>query len=171
MVRVILAGRKTIFKNEIIEVRGRKELVGSYRKIIKKLYRENNDVILMQEYNQDVVEYAEKFGIVIEDEYEIIPDKMRKIIKSIFEEKGGLSVGLIFYEDIKLGKKIAKEIIDFVRVLYMQNFAGSQSFAEKIFDETGLQIIFEKDLDKIRRKNIIVIDANDEIKIDNRIIM
>ena len=40
--------------------------------------------------------------------------------------------------------------------------------AEKIFEETGLQIIFEKDLDKIRRKNIIVIDANDKIKINNR---
>ena len=171
MVRVRLTGRKTIFKNEIIEARGREELVGSYKKIIKKLYRENVNTILMQEYNQRIVDYAKKFDMVIEDEFEVIPEKIRKIIESIFEEKGGINVGLLFYEDVELGKKIAKEIIDFVRVLYMQSFNGSKSFAEKIFEETGLQIIFEKDLDKIKRKNIIVIDANDEIKIDNRIIM
>ena len=53
----------------------------------------------------------------------------------------------------------------------MQSFRTSNSFAEKIFNETGLQIIFEKDLDKIKRKNIIVIDANDEIKINNRLII
>lgn len=171
MVRVRLTGKKTIFKNEIIEVRGRENLTGSYRKIIRKLYRDNTNIILMQEYNQNIIDYAKKFGIIIEDEFEIIPNKISKIIKSTFEEKGGLNIGLIFYEDMRLGKKIAKEIIDFVRVLYMQNFSGSQSFAEKIFDETGLQIIFEKDLDKIKRKNIIVIDANDEIKINNRIII
>ena len=168
MVRIRLTGRKTIFKNEIIEVRGRKELIGSYKKIIKKLYRENVNTILVQEYNQRIIDYAYKFGIVIEDELEIIPDKIKRIINSMFEEKGGLNVGLIFYKDVKLGKKIAKEIIDFVRVLYMQSFSGSKTFAEKIYEETGLQIIFEKDLDKIKRKNIIVIDANDEIKINNR---
>ena len=171
MVRVRLTGRKTIFKNEIVEVRGRKDLIGSYRKIIKKLYKENIDTILMQEYNQHIIDYSKKLGIVVEDEFEVIPNKIRKIIKSAFEEKGGLSVGLIFYDDTRLGKKISKEIIDFIRVLYMQNFSGSKSFAKKIFDETGLPIIFEKDLDKIRRKNIMIIDANDEIKIDNRIIM
>ena len=78
MVRVRLTGRKTIFKNEIIEVRGRKELVGSYKKIIKKLYKENVNTILMQEYNQHAVDYAQKFGIVIEDEFEIIPEKIKK---------------------------------------------------------------------------------------------
>ena len=171
MVRVRLTGRKTIFKSEIIEVRGRKELVGSYKKIIKKLYRENVNIILMQEYNKHIVNYAQKFGIIVEDEFEIIPEKIRKIIESTFEEKGGLSVGLFFYDNEELGKKITKEIIDFVRVLYMQNFSGSKFFGEKIFEETGLQIIFEKDLDKIRRKNIIVIDANDEIKINNRVIL
>lgn len=168
MVRVRLTGRKTIFKNEIIEVIGKKKLTGSYRKIIRKLYREDINTLLMQEYNQSIVDYAGKFGITVEDEFEIIPNEIRKIIKSTFEEKGGLNVGLVFYEDINLGKKIAKEIIEFIRILYMQNFYGAQSFAEKIFDETGLQIIFEKDLDKIRRKNIIVIDANDEIKINSR---
>ena len=63
MVRVRLTGRKTIFKNEIIEVRGREKLIGSYRKIIKKLYREKVDIILMQEYNQRIFEYAKKFGV------------------------------------------------------------------------------------------------------------
>lgn len=171
MVRVRLTGRKTIFKNEKIEVRGRHELTGSYRKIIRKLYRENIDTILMQEYNQRIVKYADKFGIIIEDEVVMIPEKIKRVIRSTFDEKGGLNVGLIFYDDVSLGKKIAKEIIDFTRVLYMQNFNSSHSFAEKVFNETGLQIIFEKDLDKIRRKNIIVIDVNDEIKINNRIII
>jgi len=171
MVRLRLTGRKTIFKNEIVEVRGRKELIGSYKKIIKRLYKENITIILMQEYNKDIIDYAKKVGIAVEDELDIIPEKIVKIIKDTYKEKGGLNVGVIFYEDIRLGKKIAKEIIDFVRVLYMQSFSRSQSFAEKIFNDTGLQIIFEKDLDKIRRKNIIVIDANDEIKINNRIII
>lgn len=171
MVRLRLTGRKTIFKNEIIEVRGQPKLIGSFRKIIRKLHRKNVDTILMQECNKNIIDYAKKFGIVVEDEFEIIPEKIKKIIKSMFKEKGGLNVGLIFYDDVYLGKKIAKEIIDFVRVLYMQSFAGSQSFAEKIFDDTGLQIIFEKDLDKIKRKNIIVIDVNDEIKINNRLII
>lgn len=170
MVRLRLTGRKTIFKNEIVEVRGRKELIGSYKKIIKRLYKENVNIILMQEYNQSIVDYAQKFGIVVEDEFEIISKKIREIIESTFKEKGGLNVGLLFYEDIDLGKKIAKEIIDFVRVLFMQSFGGSKLFAEKIFEETGLQIIFEKDLDKIRRKNVIIIDAADEIKINNRIL-
>jgi len=170
MVRVRLTGRKTIFKNEIIEVRGRKGLTGSYRKIIKKLYKEDINTILMQEYNENIIDYARKYGIVIEDEFEIIPEKIKKVIKSTFVEKGGLNVGLIFYEDVDLGKKIAKEIIDFVRVLYMQSFSRSQSFAEKIFNDTGLQIIFEKDLDKIKRKNIVVIEVANEIKINNRVI-
>lgn len=170
MVRVRLTGRKTILKKEIIEVRGCENLIGSYKKIIKKLYKENVNIILMQEYNQSIVDYAQKFGIVVEDEFEIISKKIREIIESTFKEKGGLNVGLLFYEDIDLGKKIAKEIIDFVRVLFMQSFVGSNLFGKKIFEETGLQIVFEKDLDKIRRKNVIIIDANDEIRINNRVI-
>ena len=82
MVRVRLTGRKTIFKNEIIEVRGRKGLTGSYRKIIKKLYKEDINTILMQEYNENIIDYARKYGIVIEDEFEIIPEKIKKVIKS-----------------------------------------------------------------------------------------
>lgn len=170
MVRVKLTERKTIFKNEIIEVRGNEKLIGSYKKIIRKLYKKNINTLLMREYNQHIVDYAKKFGIVAEDEFEIIPQKIKKIIKSAFEEEGGLTVGIIFYDDVCLGKRIAKEINDFVRVLYMQDFTGSQNFAEKIFEKTGLQIIFENDLDKIRRKSIMFVDVSDEIKINNRVI-
>lgn len=171
MVRVKLTEKKTIFKNEIIEVIENKKLVGSYRKIIKKLYKKNIRTILMAEYNEKIIKYAKRFGVEIEDEFEVIPNKIKNIIKSMFEEKGGLSVGIIFYKNVELAKKIAKEILDFVRILHMQEFYNSKSFANEIFFEKGLQIIFEKDIEKIKRKNIIVIDINDNININNRVII
>ena len=56
MVRVRLTGRKTIFKNEIVEVRGKKELTGSYRKIIRKLYRDKNliDYFNWKRFNKSI---------------------------------------------------------------------------------------------------------------------
>lgn len=156
--RVKLLGYTNIFNNPIIYVDSIGE--GNYKKILSQSISSGITLFTLKEYNKKIVNFCDKRGIIVEDDFEYLPEYFKDEIKKEFETNGPLNLGIIFEnEDRKLANKILKEVCSYARFITIPNRINSLEISKKIFDLNGIIINIEKDIEKICKKCDIIIDT------------
>ena len=155
--RMHICDEKWILGNPIVEVDiyGK----GGYKNIINQLSSAEYNIITLPWYNKKIVRYANKKGLVVEDEIEYLPVYFASKFKKRFEDFGPLDLGLVFsQDDARLAEKIILKITQYCRFLTVPDYPRCKRLAEHVFRTEGLKINLENTLDKIKKKCDIIID-------------
>ena len=156
-VRVNKIGETSVFKLPIIYANEYGK--GVYKKIIKKIIDDGIEIITLQEYDKQIVEYCSRCGMIVEDEATYIPMFFCDKIKNEFCDNGPLNVGIISNKnDRAIVEKIALKICKYTKFMTILNLVGRDRIANKVLRENGLVLNIENSIEKIRKKCDIIID-------------
>lgn len=158
VIRMNICNERWLLGNPIVEVDiyGK----GGYKNIINELSYAKYDIIAVNGYNKKVVKYANKMGILVEDEIDCIPVYVNKKFEKRFNDFGPLDLGLVFsQEDARLAEKIILRIAKYCRFLSIPNYPRCRRLAESVLKNNGLQINLENTLEKIYKKCDIILNV------------
>lgn len=155
--RMHICDEKWILGNPIVEVDiyGK----GGYKNIINQLSSAGYSIITLGEYNKKIVKYANKKGLVVEDEIEYLPGYFENKFRKRFEDFGPLNLGFVFSnEDARLAEKIIIKLTKYCRFLTIPDYPRTRRLADSILRREGLKINLENTIDKINKKCDIIVD-------------
>lgn len=156
--RVHMCSERWLLGNPIIDVDiyGK----GGYKNIINQLSYAEYNVITLPEFNKKIVKYANKLGIIVEEELMYLPIYFEKKFKKRFEDFGPIDLGIIFsQEDGRLAEKIIVRIAKYCRFLTIPAYPRCRRLAENVLKNNGLQINLENTLEKINKKCDIILNV------------
>ena len=156
--RLHICNEKWLLGNPIVEtdIYGK----GGYKHIINQLSYAEYDIITLSEYNKNIVKYANKKGITVEEDEVYLPIYFANKFKKRFDEFGPLDLGVIFpQEDARLAEKIVVPIAKYCRFLTIPNYPRCRRIAERVLRNNGLQINLENTLEKIIKKCDIILNV------------
>jgi len=156
--RVHICDEKRLFGNPIIEtfIYGK----GGYKDVINRLSYEEYDIITIPEYDGKIVKYANKKGLIVEEEAEYIPIYIARKLQKRFTDFGPLDLGIVFSQkDAGLVEKIVLPVAKYCRFLSLPNYPRCRRMSDNVLKNNGLQINLENTLEKINKKCDIILNV------------